>query len=109
MRAAVTSPLCQMRLAGPAPQSTSLCLPTSLAGEGILRSTAAAEAALAESVAGVLTLHEEFFVRHDRLARMRLPAMLHVGLIIGNADHQTRGAHRPFFHRHDVGQGSLPG
>jgi hypothetical protein len=52
-----------------------------------LRSTAAAEAALADSVASVLALHEEFFVCHDRLVRMRLPAMLHVGLIVGNADH----------------------
>jgi hypothetical protein len=35
--------------------------------------------------------------------------MLDVRLIIGNADHQTRRAHRPFLHRHDVKQGVLPG
>src|SRR6266481_156843 len=98
-----------------ASQSTRLTTPYSLLaglsrrGKVILRSTAAAEAALADSVASVLALHEEFFVRHDRLVRMRLPAMLHVGLIVGNADHQTRGAYRPFFQRHDVRQGSLPG
>src|SRR5664279_5851870 len=78
-------------------------------GERILGSTAAPEAALAESVASVLALHEEFFVRHDRLVRMRLSTMLHVGLIVGNTDHQTCSAYRPFFQRQDVRQGSLPG
>src|ERR1700687_4952994 len=77
--------------------------------EGTLRSTAAAEAALADREASVLALHEEFFVGHDRLVRMLLPAMRHIGLIVGDADHQTRGAYRPFLQRHDVRQGSLPG
>src|SRR5260370_23142310 len=74
-----------------ASQSTRLTTPYSLLaglswrGEGILRSTAAAEAALADSVASVLALHEEFFVCHDRLVRVRLPPMLHLGLIVGDA------------------------
>jgi len=77
------------------------------AASGLVVLAAAAKAALANGVARVLALNEEFFVSHDRLARMRLPAMLHVGLIVGNADHQARGAYRPFFQRHKVTQGSL--
>jgi len=68
------------------------------AGEGRavrMSSAAAAEAALADGVAGVLPLHEELLVGHHRLIRMGRPAMVDVGLIIGDADHQTGRAHRP--------------
>src|ERR1019366_2163503 len=61
----------------------------------VCRSAAAAEAALADGVAGVLALHEELLVGHHRLIRMGRPAVLDVGLIIGDADHQTGRAHRP--------------
>src|SRR5258708_11970859 len=58
----------------------------------LVASTAAAEAALADSVASVLAFHEEFFVRHDRLLPMRLPSMLHLGLIVRDGHHQKRRA-----------------
>jgi hypothetical protein len=64
-----------------------------------MNSTATAEAALADGVAGVLALHEEFLVGHHRLIRMGHPAMLDVGLIIWDPNHQTGRAYRPFLQR----------
>src|SRR5260370_39674103 len=69
---------------------------------GTLRSTAAAEAALANREASVLALHEEFLVGHDRLPRVPPAAVLHVGLIVGDAGQQTRGGYRPLHQRHNL-------
>ena len=60
-------------------------------------SAATPEVSFADVVPRLLTLHEELFVGHNWLVRMAGPAMLNVGLIIGDTDHQTRNAHAPGF------------
>src|ERR1700719_2486506 len=71
-------------------------------------SAAASEPTASDGVAGVLALAEELLVAHDRLVRMQRPPMLHVGLIVGNPDHQTGGPDRPFLQGQDVRHGSPP-
>src|ERR1043166_4347980 len=69
-------------------------------------STTRSESPFAHAVARLLALHEEFLVAHDRQARVVGLPVRHVGLVVGNADHETgraRGpgnrAPRPFLER----------
>src|SRR5260370_41789163 len=52
-------------------------------------STAPAKFAFAHRVASILAFPEKFFVGHNRLSRMVRASMFHVGLIVGNSDHET--------------------
>ena len=56
---------------------------------------AAAEPSLTYSIAGFLPLADELDIGHDGLIRMVGPPMRDICFIIGNADHQTRGARCP--------------
>src|SRR4051812_624182 len=49
----------------------------------------AATAALAVAVARLLALAEEFLVAHDRLVRMGLFHVRHIGIVFRQADHQA--------------------
>src|ERR1051326_2588414 len=72
-------------------------------------STTPAQPPFTHRVARLLALHEELLVAHDRQARVVGLPVRHVGLIVGNADHEAgraRGpgdrAHRPFLEREDA-------
>jgi hypothetical protein len=54
-------------------------------------STASAKFAFAHRVASVLAFPEKFFVGHNCFSRMVRASMFHVGLIVGNSDHETSG------------------
>src|SRR5271166_4904378 len=58
-------------------------------------SAAAAKPPLADGVARLLTLAEEFLVAHHRHAWMVHPPMRDVGLVIRHADHEPGGLSDP--------------
>src|SRR2546421_11193088 len=62
---------------------------------GSLASAAALEVPLFGGVASRLTLAKEFRVAHHRLARVVRPAVCHVGVVVGDPDHEAGGLHRP--------------
>src|ERR1035437_136750 len=76
------------------------------------QSAATSEPSLADGVTRFLTFDEEFFVSHDGLAGVVGLPVLDVSVIVGNADHETGRAHRPFLvayeNRHDVRHCCLP-
>src|SRR5438067_9245286 len=71
-------------------------------------SAAASEPTFAHGIAGVLAFAEEFFICHDRLVWMKSPPVLHVGLIVGDPNHQPGGANGPFLQRKNIRHGLLP-
>ena len=54
--------------------------------------TAPADFATVGAVAACLAFAKEIFVAHDRFAGMAVLAMRDICVVIGNADHQPRGA-----------------
>jgi hypothetical protein len=54
-------------------------------------STASAKFAFTHRVASVLAFPEKFFVGHNWFSGMVCASMFHVGLIVGNSDHETSG------------------
>src|SRR5262249_37403915 len=63
-------------------------------GFGVVLATAA-EPTLADSITRLLALPEELHIGHDRLVRMIGSPMRHVGVVVGNADHQARRSSGP--------------
>jgi hypothetical protein len=60
-------------------------------GRPLPPSTASAKFSLTHRVASVLAFPKEYFVGHNWFSRMVCASMFHVGLIVGNSDHETSG------------------
>src|SRR5258707_3997412 len=54
-------------------------------------SRASAKFAFTRRIASVLAFPEKFFVGHNWFSGMVCASMFHVGLIVGNSDHETSG------------------
>ena len=59
-------------------------------------SAATSKSPFADGVTRFLTFNEEFIVGHEDLPGMIGLPVLDVGVVVGDADHETRRAHRPF-------------